>query len=138
MTLLEATAKKARFLQHMVDLLHLTASQVLNVRAEEAGQQSAHRAQYDVAVCRAVAALPVLAEYTLPLVRLGGLVVAQKGRYPAEEIKGSARALRILGGRIVEIQPVKIAGLDEARHLVIIRKSDSTPSEYPRRPGVPR
>jgi 16S rRNA (guanine527-N7)-methyltransferase len=137
LTLLEATAKKIGFLQHVVDLLHLTATTVVKARAEEAGQQPAQREQYDVAVARAVAALPTLAEYTLPLVRVGGLVVAQKGRHPADEVDRAAKALRVLGAGPVEIRPVKITGLAEARHLVVIRKIAPTPQEYPRRAGVP-
>jgi 16S rRNA (guanine527-N7)-methyltransferase len=137
LTLLEATTKKIGFLQHMVDLLHLSATTVLKARVEEAGQHPAQREQYDLAVARAVAALPTLAEYMLPLVRVGGLVVAQKGRHPADEVDRAAKALRVLGAGPVEIRPVKIPGLAEARHLVVIRKTASTPQKYPRRVGVP-
>ena len=84
LALLESTAKKTAFLQHMVEILHLTGVTVLTMRAEEAGRQPAHRERYDVATARAVSALPVLAEYTLPLVKIGGLVIVQKGQHPAE------------------------------------------------------
>ena len=137
LTLLEATAKKSVFLQHVLDLLCLAQAAVLTARAEEAGQDPAHRERYDVAVARAVAAIPVLAEYTLPLVKLGGLVVAQKGRHPAEEVDDAAQALRTLGGEVTGINPVQVPGLSGARHLVIIQKIGSTPEEYPRRSGVP-
>jgi 16S rRNA (guanine527-N7)-methyltransferase len=137
LTLLEATAKKARFLAHVVDRLHLEQVTVLTSRAEEAGQQPAHRAHYDVAVARAVAALPVLAEYTLPLVRVGGLVIAQKGQQPAEEVELAATALQTLGGRISQIRPVQVPGLAAERHLVLLEKTAPTPAQYPRRPGMP-
>lgn len=137
LTLLEATAKKTKFLQHIVDTLHLTGVTVLAARAEEVGHQAAHREQYDVAVARAVAALPVLAEYALPLVRVGGRVIAQKGRYPAEEVKAASRALKMLGGQFDQILPVEVPGLEATRHLVIVRKSKTTPGQYPRRPGLP-
>jgi 16S rRNA (guanine527-N7)-methyltransferase len=80
LTLLEATGKKAEFLTEVVNRLNLTDVTVLNARAEEAGHDPAHRAAYDLAVARALAAMPVLAELTLPFVRPGGLVIAQKDR----------------------------------------------------------
>ncbi len=137
LTLLEATAKKTKFLQHIVDALQLTGVTVLAARVEEVGRQAAHREQYDVAVARAVASLPVLVEYALPLVRVGGQVIAQKGRHPAEEVKTATRALKMLGGQLDQILPVDVPGLEATRHLVIIRKSKTTPRQYPRRPGLP-
>lgn len=137
LTLLESTAKKTRFLEHMVGLLNLPGVTVLTARAEDAGQQPAHREQYNVAVARAVSALPALAEYTLPLVKVGGLVIAQKGQEPADEVEAAAGALDILGGRLRQVLPVKVPALDEARHLVIMEKIHATPRLYPRRPGLP-
>ena len=137
LTLLESTGKKTAFLQHLVDLLGLAVVKVVTARAEEAGQQPAHRQQYDVAVARAVAALPVLAEYTLPLVKVGGWVLVQKGRHPADEVKDAANALGILGGKVQQIYPVDVPGLAAERHLVLIRKHKPTPRQYPRRPGLP-
>ncbi len=137
LALLEATGKKAKFLQHLVDVLALSHSTVLNARAEEAGKQAAHRERYDVAVARAVAALPVLAEYMLPFVKVGGLMVAQKGQSPVDEAHSAANALGILGGTIKEIRPVEITGLEGERHLVVIKKTKPTPRQYPRRPGLP-
>jgi 16S rRNA (guanine527-N7)-methyltransferase len=137
LTLLEATGKKTDFLRHVVESLALPHVTVVKARAEEAGQQPAHRQQYDVAVARAVSALPVLLEYTLPLVKVGGLVIAAKGQSPQAEAQQAAAALRILGGRIERIVPVTVPGLDAARHLVIVKKIRPTPKNYPRRPGLP-
>ena len=137
LTLLEATAKKTAFLQHIVDTLPLSNTTVLTARAEEAGHRNSCRQQFDTAVVRAVSSLPVLAEYTLPLIKTGGIVIAQKGHYPADEIKAAAESLRILGGRVSKVLPVKVPGLDAARHLVIIKKIKPTPKQYPRRPGLP-
>ncbi len=137
LTLLEATGKKTKFLEHVIELLHLSDTRVVTARAEEAGRDPAHRQRYDVAVARAVAALPVLAEYTLPLVKPGGRVIAQKGQSPAEEARAAANALGILGGRLQQILPVAVAGLDEQRHLLVIQKTKTTPPQYPRRPGLP-
>jgi 16S rRNA (guanine527-N7)-methyltransferase len=137
LALLESTRKKTVFLQHIVDTLKLTNVTLVAARAEEAGRQPAHRQQYDVAVARAVAVLPVLAEYTLPLVKVGGMVIGQKGQNPAEEAKSAANALGILGGKIEQILPVDVPGLDAARHLIVIRKRKPTPKQYPRRAGLP-
>lgn len=137
LTLLESTGKKTAFLQHIVNTLNLTGVTVLTARAEEAGQQPTHREQYDIAVARAVSALPTLAEYILPLVKVGGLVIVQKGQPPAEEVKAATSALEILGGKLYEILPVTVPGLNAERHLLVISKDKSTPKQYPRRPGLP-
>jgi 16S rRNA (guanine527-N7)-methyltransferase len=137
LTLLESTGKKTAFLQHIIQVLDLAGVTVLTARAEEAGRQRGQRERYDVAVARAVAPLPVLAEYTLPLVKVGGLVVVQKGQHPAEEIKEAANALGILGGKVSQILAVGVPGLAAERHLVVIQKNKATPPQYPRRPGVP-
>ncbi len=137
LTLLESTGKKTTFLQHIVDVLDLTGVSVVTARAETAGQQPAHRQRYDVAVARAVAALPVLAEYTLPLVNVGGWVLVQKGRHPAAEVKDAANALGILGGKVQNVISLHVPGLDAKRHLIIIHKQKPTPRQYPRRPGLP-
>ena len=137
LTLLESTGKKTAFLQHVVDALNLNGVTVLTARSEKAGRQPEHREQYDVAVARAVSELRVLAEYTLPLVKVGGLVIAQKGQEPVAEVEQAAGALETLGGKISRIMPVSVPGLAADRHLVIIKKSNPTPPSYPRRPGLP-
>jgi 16S rRNA (guanine527-N7)-methyltransferase len=137
LTLLEATEKKVRFLDHLIVTLNLQDVIILHARAEEAGQQALHRAGYNVAVARAVAALPVLAEYLLPFVQLGGYAIVQKGQYPTQELQAAVNAVEILGGAIEQVIPVNIAGLDGARHLVCVQKVNSTPKQYPRRAGLP-
>ncbi|MFQ5614428.1 MAG: 16S rRNA (guanine(527)-N(7))-methyltransferase RsmG, partial [Anaerolineae bacterium] len=137
LTLLEATGKKAAFLHHLVETLALAGVNVVNARAEEAGQQPAHRERYDLAVARAVAPLNTLAELTLPLVKRGGYVVAQKGEDPAAEVEGGIAAVKTLGGRLREIKAVEVPGLDARRHLVLLEKIAATPLKYPRRSGMP-
>lgn len=137
LTLLEATAKKTAFLQHLIRVLNLSGVTILTARAEEAGRQPKQREYYDVAVARAVASLPVLAEYMLPLVKIGGTIIVQKGQHPAEEIKAAANALGILGGRVTQVLPVAVPGLEAERHLVVIQKHRTTPPQYPRRAGTP-
>jgi 16S rRNA (guanine527-N7)-methyltransferase len=137
MTLLEATGKKVAFLNHLIQTLPLPNTHSLKLRAEEAGQMPAHRQQYDLALARAVARLPVLLEYLLPLVRIGGLCVAMKGESAQTEVSDSTHALRVLGGRLVKIDSFDLPGVEERHFLVVIEKTTHTPAQYPRRPGLP-
>ncbi len=137
LTLLEATGKKVRFLAHLVATMGLERVAVLHERAEELGRASRHREQYDWALARAVAEMPVLAEYLLPLVRVGGGVLAQKGERAAAEVQEATAAIRTLGGRVRRLVPVEIRGLAETRYLVVLDKVAATSDRYPRRTGVP-
>jgi 16S rRNA (guanine527-N7)-methyltransferase len=137
LTLLEATGKKVAFLQHVVDRLGLRDVKALKARAEELGHDPDHREQYDLALARAVAELPVVVEYTLPFCKLGGFVVAQKGESGAAEAWAAQRAIPLLGGELRRVVPIELAGLPEDRSLIIIEKVGPTPAGYPRRPGIP-
>ncbi|MCC6614358.1 MAG: 16S rRNA (guanine(527)-N(7))-methyltransferase RsmG [Anaerolineae bacterium] len=137
MTLLEATGKKVTFLQHMIDTLKLPNARAVKGRAEEIGQLRAHRAVYDVAVARAVARLPILLEYLLPLVKVGGLCIAMKGKTAHDEAESSAHALSVLGGRLSRIEAFQLPDVEETHYLVLVEKVAPTPALYPRRPGLP-
>lgn len=137
LTLLEATGKKVTFLEHLVRVLGLSEVDVVHGRAEELGHDPAHRERYDWALARAVAEMPTLAEYLLPLVRVGSAVLAQKGEGAAAEVQGADAAIVALGGRVRRLVPVELRGLAETRHLVIVDKVAATPEKYPRRPGIP-
>lgn len=136
LTLVESVGKKADFCRHMIDVLHLEKVDVLQARAEEVGQTVGHREAYDMAVARAVAALPVLVEYLLPLVKVGGRVVAQKGESAHAEAHAAEHAIRVLGGRVQQIKPVVLPGVADERFLVLIDKVAATPNSYPRRAGL--
>ncbi len=137
LTLLEATGKKVVFLEHMVDRLGLEGVAVIKGRAEEMGRDPGHRERYDLVLARAVAPLPILVEYALPLCRLGGRVVAQKGADVQAEAEAAEEAMAIVGGRLVHILTVDLPSLAEGRSLVVIEKMAPTPDKYPRRPGRP-
>lgn len=137
LTLVEAAGKKAAFCEHMVQALKLSTVTVVNARAEAVGQQPEHRERYDWALARAVAEMPTLAEYLLPLVRLGGHVVAQKGKDAPAETYGASKAIQKLGGALEQIVEVELPGIAESRYLVVLKKVAATPPRYPRRPGVP-
>jgi 16S rRNA (guanine527-N7)-methyltransferase len=137
LTLLEATGKKVTFLEHMVAQLGLRQVTVVHGRAEEVGHDATHREQYDLVLARAVAELPVVAEYTLPFCKLGGWVVAQKGEAGAAEAWTAEQGIALLGGELRRVVPVELPGLPEDRSLIVIAKTGITPAAYPRRPGIP-
>lgn len=136
LTLLETTGKKVEFLKHIITRLPLRNAMAIQARAEDLAHQPDHREQYDVAVARAVANLATLAEYALPFVRVGGWFIAQKGVAVDEELTQAKRALVELGGRVREIVPVQLPGLEQ-RHLIVVEKVSATPAKYPRRAGIP-
>jgi 16S rRNA (guanine527-N7)-methyltransferase len=137
LTLMEATTKKTKFLEHIAALLNLNNVHILNARAEEAGQEVAHREKFDVVLARAVAQLPVLGEYMLPLCKVGGRCIALKGETAAAETQRAENALRILGGQLEKIIPVELPKVVETHYLVVIQKTAATPPQYPRRAGIP-
>jgi 16S rRNA (guanine527-N7)-methyltransferase len=136
-TLLEATGKKITFLDHIITTLGLSNAVTLHARAEEAGQMKGQRAAYDLVVARSVARMPVLAEYLLPLARVGGRCIAMKGETAAVEANDAKRSFSLLGGRLRAIESINLPGVADEHHLVIIEKINPTPSAYPRKPGTP-
>lgn len=137
LTLVESVGKKAEFCRHVVKILDLKAVEVVQERAENLGQHPSYRERYDWAVARAVAILPVLAEYLLPLVRVGGGMLAMKGESGPAEAHSAERALNVLGGHLRQLFPVTLPGVAEERYLVVIDKVAATPKGYPRKVGVP-
>jgi len=137
LTLVESVGKKTSFCRHVVEILKLQSVEVLTARAEEVGQMPSQRESYDWAVARAVANLPVLAEYLLPLVRVGGRMIAQKGHSAPAEAHNAEKAFRLLGGQMRSLLPVALPGVAEERYLVVVDKVAATPLMYPRKPGYP-
>lgn len=137
LTLVESVAKKADFCRHIVRSLKLEGVEVVGRRAEELGQDPAYRQQYDWAVARAVARLPVLMEYLLPLVRIGGRALAQKGEDAVIEAHSAEHAIQVLGGHLRQLVPVNLPGVVDERHLIVVDKIAATPDRYPRRVGIP-
>jgi 16S rRNA (guanine527-N7)-methyltransferase len=137
LTLVESVGKKAEFCRHAASTLGLEKVDVLQLRAEEVGQMDQLRERCDWAVARAVANLPILVEFLLPLVKVGGAILAQKGESGPAEVHASERAVRMLGGRLRQLIKVDLPGVAEERYLVVIDKVAATPPNYPRRVGVP-
>ena len=128
-TLLDATGKKCEFLKTVVSELGLKNVNVICGRAEELAHDNVYREKFDCATARAVAALPVLTEYCLPFVKCGGKFVAYKGD-AEEELKNSESAVKILGGKVENIEKFNLNG--NLRTIAIIKKVKITGSEYPR------
>jgi len=136
LTLVESVGKKAKFCQHMVDVLGLENVDVIHSRVEDFGQKSDQRESYDWAVARAVANLNVLSEYLLPLVKIGGTVLAQKGENAPAEAQSSEKAMKLLGGKLKQLIPINLPGVADDRYLVLIDKIAATPPKYPRSAGM--
>ena len=134
LTLIEADQAKAAFLVNACARLGLDQVEVVARRAEEAGHDPRLREAFDVAVARALAPMPVLAELCLGLVRLGGRLLAQKTGN--EDHEAARHAIDVMGGALVAVHASRSAAR-RAGTVVVIEKIRPTPAAYPRRPGVP-
>lgn len=137
-TLLEATGKKARFLESAASSLGLTNVSVAAERAESAGRSPAHRERYEAAVCRAVGPMNVLLELCLPLVRVGGRLLAMKGPKAEAELRDAGDALDALGGGELSVHDAYPETFGNDLVVVSVAKARATPGSYPRLPGVPK
>ena len=137
MTVLEATEKKCAFVRQIVTDLKLNNTRVIHSRAETLGRDPEHRGHYDWSIARAVAHLPVLLEYMLPLTRKGGHCLTQKAGTVRAEVQDAAHALDILGARVENMHQVCLPGISEPRYVIVIKKEASTPETYPRRTPAP-
>lgn len=132
-TLIDATAKKVAFLDAVIAELALPAARAIHGRAEQLGQDSVYRGQFDVATARAVASLPILLEYAVPFLTVGGSALLPKGLAIEDELRQGQRAAAKLGARIVSADLLA----DTATRLVVAEKRSPTPTHYPRRTGIP-
>jgi 16S rRNA (guanine527-N7)-methyltransferase len=136
LTLVESVGKKVTFCQHIVRVLGLEQVEVIQARAEDLGQDAKHREKYDCALARAVANLNVLSEYLIPLAKVGGTMLAQKGESGPAEAQSAERAMKVLGGKLKQLIPVNLPGVVDDRYLILVDKVSATPPKYPRKPGV--
>lgn len=134
LTLIEADQGKAAFLVHACASLGLTRVEVVARRAEEVGHDPRLREAFDAAVARALAPLPVLVELCLPLVRVGGRLLAQKTE--REDPGAAGHAIELMGGALAAVHPSP-SGARRTGTVVVVDKVRPTPAVYPRRPGIP-
>ncbi|MCQ2359159.1 MAG: 16S rRNA (guanine(527)-N(7))-methyltransferase RsmG [Phascolarctobacterium sp.] len=136
-TLIDSLGKRLKFLENVINELGLENISCEHARAEDAGKNKKFREKFDLVTARAVARLSVLSEYCLPLVKTGGMFIALKGSKYAEEILEGEQALKILGGKILSSEEVKLPGLDDGRAIIKVKKIKPTPAAYPRKAGTP-
>lgn len=137
LTLLDSLNKRVKFLQLVVNELGLNDVEIIHARSEEAARNKKYREKFDMVTARAVARLPIICEYCLPFIKIGGTFIALKGRQYEEEIIEAQKAIKTLGGEIAETLPVKLPEIDDKRAVIYIRKIKSTPKVYPRKAGTP-
>ncbi|MCR4691924.1 MAG: 16S rRNA (guanine(527)-N(7))-methyltransferase RsmG [Lachnospiraceae bacterium] len=144
-TLLDSLNKRVLFLQEVIDALHLSNCKAYHGRAEEFARLKDRREQYDLAVSRAVAGLPVLCEYCLPFVKKDGIFVAYKSAKIKEEAAEAGRSIRLLGGAFEMEEEFTLPAIhthektdhiQNYRNLYVIRKVSGTPKAYPRKAGT--
>ncbi len=135
--LLDATKKKVDFVQTTIEALELRNARALWGRSEELSRQIVKRETYGAAVTRAVASMQVVAELTLPLVKIGGFVLVQKAAGAEAEIESAQTAIKKLGGKLAGLIQLELPMTKDVRNLVIIEKIQETPRQYPRKAGVP-
>ncbi|MDF7669123.1 16S rRNA (guanine(527)-N(7))-methyltransferase RsmG [Lactobacillus sp. ESL0703] len=136
-TIVDSLGKRLTFLQDLVTKLDLEGVTLVHGRAEDVGQNKLYREQFDLVTARAVANMAVLSEYCLPLVKTNGYFVALKGPKAESELKDSQKAVKVLGGKVIESQELTLPESDEERTLILVQKVQATLKKYPRQAGTP-
>lgn len=136
-TLLDSLNKRVKFLDEVLRTLELENVKTLHGRAEDYSREEEYREKYDLCVSRAVSNLSVLSEYCIPYVKIGKMFVSYKSVNVDEEVEQSLNAIRILGGKLIKIDKIKLPDSDISRAFVYIEKVKSTSKKYPRKAGVP-
>src|SRR5207249_10906806 len=135
-TLLEATGKKVKFLQHIIETLQLQNIEALHGRAEELAHQQQYRASFDLVTARAVASLPTLLEYAAPFCRVSGQIILPKKGELAEELAQGKRAARQVGAVLKDDVAVTLPGLEDGRRLLVWEQVRKCPAQVPRSGAV--
>lgn len=137
LTLLDSLKKRIGFLEELCAELNLSKVELIHGRAEDFGKNKDYRERYDYVVSRAVAALNILVEYCIPFIKAGGYFICQKGPKLIEEMKDAKKAIKILGGEIVDQIKIDLPFSDRDYNILIIKKIKQTPIKYPRKAGKP-
>ena len=135
-TLMDSLNKRVKFLQSVIDNIHLDKISAVHGRAEEMARKPQYRQQFDLCVSRAVANLSTLNEYCLPFVKTGGRFISYKASNIEEEVNESKNAIKILGGNLSDVKELELPFSDIKRTFVFIDKIKDTPKGYPRKAGT--
>ena len=135
--LMDSLKKRLGFLDVVINKLDLSGIMTVHARTEEFGSNPVYRGHFDTVSSRAVARLPILLEYALPVLKINGLFLAPKGSQTDIELAESHKALKLLGGEVEGVERYNLGEGAEYRAVVIIRKVKETPLQYPRQPGTP-
>lgn len=136
LTLLDSLQKRINFLNNLLEKLNIKDVKTIHSRAED--YVSSNREIFDIALSRAVASIPTLAEYLIPYVKINGLVMMYKGSKVNEEITLGQKAINELGGKIIKVQNFYLSEVDSERNIVFIKKIHSTNKKYPRGKNLPK
>ncbi len=135
LTMVDSLNKRINFLNELIVELGIETTNI-HARAEDFALNN--REKFDVAVARAVARLNTLLEYLLPLVKVGGMVLAYKGSSAEEEIEEAKNAISILGGKVKQILHFDLPNNQGERNIIVVEKIKSTPKQYPRGKNLPK
>ncbi|MBR4023782.1 MAG: 16S rRNA (guanine(527)-N(7))-methyltransferase RsmG [Firmicutes bacterium] len=135
--LLDSLNKRLKIIDELAGELGIKNITLVHGRAEDAARAKEHREKYDLCVSRAVSNLATLSEYCLPFIKVGGYLLAYKGPGAEEEVKEAAKALKILGGSLVDIRETSMEEYGLDHRILVIKKVRNTPKAYPRKAGTP-
>ena len=135
--LVDSLNKRINFLNEVIKELNLKNIETVHARAEEFGRNKKYRQKFDIATSRAVANLSTLSEYIIPLVKINGRCICMKGKEIKEELKDSLNAIKVLGGKVENVEEFELADNDINRSIIYILKEKDTPNKYPRKAGTP-
>jgi len=138
LTLIDSLAKRINFLNQVILTLDLPDVITCHARAEDIGRVADYREKFDIVVARAVAELPILLEYAVPLLKVGGVLLSAKGVDPENEIRRAQKALAVLSCKVEHLEKYSLAEGADNRSLIIIKKILPTASKYPRQAGKPK
>ncbi|MFD2117403.1 16S rRNA (guanine(527)-N(7))-methyltransferase RsmG [Paenibacillus yanchengensis] len=135
--IVDSLNKRIQFLKELVEKLQLDNVTCIHGRAEDIARLPEHRDQYDLVTARAVARLNVLNEFCLPFVKKEGMFVAMKGAQLKDELREASNSMKELKARLMDEAQFQLPIEKSERYIVSIKKLQSTPKKYPRKPGLP-
>lgn len=136
-TLMDSLNKRVLFLDEVINKLKLKDIRAIHARAEELGRDKNYREKFDVVTSRAVANLSTLLEYMMPFAKVGGICICMKGPNIEEELKNAQYAISKLGGKLEKIENFMLAGSDNERNIIVVKKVKNISNKYPRKAGTP-